>query len=56
MDAVMRAFVGLDLPEKRRLKEASDFDVLTTLAARTARHEGDELAQARPLRPAVGER
>jgi len=47
MDAVMRAFVGLDLPEKRRLKEASDFDVLATLAARTAQHEGDELAQAR---------
>jgi len=47
MDAVMRAFVGLDLAEKRRLKEASDFDVLATLAARTAQHEGDELAQAR---------
>jgi hypothetical protein len=47
VDAVMRAFVGLDLPEKRRLKEASDFDVLTTLAARTVQQEGDELAQAR---------
>jgi hypothetical protein len=47
MDAVMRAFVGLELTEKRRLKEASDFDVLATLAARTAQHEGDELAQVR---------
>jgi len=47
MDAVMRAFIGLDLPEKRRLKQASDFELLTTLAARTAEQEGDELAQAR---------
>jgi hypothetical protein len=47
VDVVMRAFVELDLPEKRRLKKASDFEVLTTLAARTAKQEADELAQAR---------
>ena len=47
VDAVMRAFSGLELPEKRRLKDASDFDVLTTLAARTASNDADELGQAR---------
>jgi len=47
VEAAMRAFARLELPEKRRLKAASDFDVLTALAARTAREEASEVGQAR---------
>jgi len=46
MDVVIRAFSSLGFREKRLLKHASDFDVLRTLAARTAELHGAELAQA----------
>jgi hypothetical protein len=46
MDVVARAFRGLGFREVRSLKEASDFEVLRTLAARTAEMQGSELARA----------
>jgi hypothetical protein len=46
MDVVARAFRGLGIREVRSLREASDFEVLRTLAARTAELHGSELAKA----------
>ena len=46
MDVVARAFRGLGAREVQTLRKASDFDVLRTLAARTAELQGSELAQA----------
>jgi hypothetical protein len=46
MDVVARAFRGLGAREVETLKKASDFDVLRTLAARTAEMQGSELAKA----------
>jgi hypothetical protein len=46
MDVVARAFRGLGSREVRSLREASDFEVLRTLAARTAELQGSELARA----------
>ena len=46
MDVVARAFRGLGFREVRSLKGASDFEVLRTLAARTAELQGSELAKA----------
>lgn len=46
MDVVARAFRGLGAREVETLRKASDFDVLRTLAARTAEMQGSELAKA----------
>ena len=46
MEVVSRAFRALGFREKRLLRHASDFEVLRTLAARTAEMQGSELAQA----------
>jgi hypothetical protein len=46
MDVVARAFRALGFREVRSLREASDFEVLRTLAARTAELQGSELAHA----------
>jgi hypothetical protein len=46
MDVVARAFRGLGFREVRSLRGASDFEVLRTLAARTAELHGSDLAKA----------
>jgi hypothetical protein len=47
IQAVARAVSGLAAEERLRLKKVSTAELLTSLAARTAQEEGDELAQAR---------
>jgi hypothetical protein len=46
MEVVARAFRALGSRDVRTLREASDFEVLRTLAARTAELQGSELAKA----------